>query len=188
MRVFDGCFLKNGSQSDKPQGLPVTRILVLVLCFVASCYAPSSAPEPTVTAGPLADAATYLARVDGHAGNRDYERAIADYNEALRLHPDWAEAFSNRGYAYYWKGEAARAIADYSRAIELRSDYAYAYNNRGVAYMASGDATRAILGFDCAIQLKSDLSQAYTNRGNADLRLGQLGQALADFRQARARP
>jgi hypothetical protein len=54
--------------------------------------------------------------------------------------------------------------------------------------MASGDATRAILDFDGAIQLKSDLSQAYTNRGNAHLRLGQLGQALADFRQARAGP
>ena len=54
--------------------------------------------------------------------------------------------------------------------------------------MASGDATRAILDFNRGIQLKPELSQAYTNRGNAHLRLGQLGQALADFRQARARP
>jgi hypothetical protein len=83
MRAFAERSLKKGSQSDKPQGLLVILILVLVLGFTASCYAPSSAPEPTVTAGPLADAAAYLARGDGYAGNRDYERAIADCNEAL---------------------------------------------------------------------------------------------------------
>ena len=59
-----------------------------------------------MTAGPLADAVAYLARGDGYADNRDYERAIADYDEALRLRPDWAEAYNNRGYAYYWKGDA----------------------------------------------------------------------------------
>ena len=62
------------------------------------------------------------------------DRAIADYTEAIRLDPKYANAYSNRGVAYSDKGDKDRAIADFTEAIRLDPKYADAYNNRGFAY------------------------------------------------------
>ena len=49
----------------------------------------------------------------------DHDKAIADYTEAIRLDPKYAEAYSNRGVAYASKGDYDKAIADYTEAIRL---------------------------------------------------------------------
>ena len=92
----------------------------------------------------------------------------------LKLKPDYAEAYNNRGYSYYYgsKANLDEAIADYSKAIELRPDYAYAYNNRGAAYLANGFPDKAISDLNRALQLKPGFPQAHSNRGNAYLRTG----------------
>ena len=62
-----------------------------------------------------------------------FEKAIANFNEAIRLHPDDASAFNSRGNAYAHKGNLYRAIADYNEAIRLKPNYAKAFCNRGIA-------------------------------------------------------
>ena len=59
--------------------------------------------------------------------------AIADYDIAIRLNPDDADAYYNRGVAKGKLGQHFAAIADYDIAIRLNPDYADAYNNRGYA-------------------------------------------------------
>jgi len=49
----------------------------------------------------------------------DYQRAIQDYDEAIRIDPDSALAFNNRGSAFQHMGNYARAIQDYDQAIRL---------------------------------------------------------------------
>ena len=49
----------------------------------------------------------------------DNDRAIADYNKAIPLKPDYAGAYNYRGRAYRYKGDTDHAIADYDKAIEL---------------------------------------------------------------------
>ena len=110
--------------------------------------------------------------------------AIADYNTAIQLKPDYAEAYNNRGFAYYLKGDAERAIADYTRAIALRPNYPKAYNSRGVVYMAHGyGRAKAVADFDRAIALKPDFRYAYINRANARL-LRHPWLVLDDFHRA----
>jgi tetratricopeptide (TPR) repeat protein len=53
----------------------------------------------------------------------DYDRAIADYTEAIRLDPGLALAYNNRGFAYSHKGDNDRAIADYDQAINVSVSY-----------------------------------------------------------------
>jgi hypothetical protein len=61
-------------------------------------------------------AAAFLNRGRGYAGKRDYDRAIQDYDQAIRLDPNNAAAFSSRGNAYNHKHEYDRAIQDPPRA------------------------------------------------------------------------
>lgn len=67
-------------------------------------------------------------------------KAIADYTEAIRLNPEFADACFNRGNAYYGKGQYDDAIADYTEAIRLNPKFAEAYYNRGNAYEAKAEA------------------------------------------------
>src|SRR5262249_29907329 len=74
----------------------------------------------------------------GYGRKGEYDRAIQDYDQAIRLKPDLAEAFNNRGSAYGNKGQYARAIQDFDEAIRLKPDYAGAFSNRGSSYLNKG--------------------------------------------------
>lgn len=155
-----------------------------VLVWVVTLRVVTAQPASVATE-PLADAEAYLKRGEAFADAHKYDEAIADYNMAIRLRPDYAEAYNDRGHAYHWKGgNADRAIADFTRAIELRPNYPTAYNNRGVVYMAGGDAAKGIPDFDRALELNPNFRNAYVNRGNARLRLLRVGAALDDFHRA----
>lgn len=133
-------------------------------------------------------ARSYLERGEALSETRAYLAAIAAYSTAIRLKPDFAEAYNDRGFAYYLSGNAKQAIADFTRAIELRPNYPKAYNSRGVVYMSNGyESSRAIADFDRAIALKPDFRYAYINRANARL-FRHPGLALRDFHQAGMHP
>ena len=85
-----------------------------------------------------------------HHNKGDYDRAIADYSEAIRLDPKYAFAHYSRGNAYYAKGDYDRAIANYSEAIKFDPKFADAYLNRGYAYRVKGDNDRATADLDTA--------------------------------------
>ena len=142
-------------------------------------------PAQSVAApGPATGAEFYLTRGENFSAVHQYDQAIADYTTAIQLKPDYAEAYNDRGFAYYLKGDAERAIADYTRAIELRPNYPKAYNSRGVAYMAHGyGAAKSVPDFDRAIALNPDFRYAYINRANARL-ASHPWRALQDFHRA----
>ena len=67
-----------------------------------------------------------------YANKKDYDRAIKDYDEAIRLDPKFVLAYNNRGNAYSEKNEFDRAIKEFDEAIRLDPKHIYAYNNRGL--------------------------------------------------------
>jgi len=95
-----------------------------------------------------------------------------------------ATAYTNRGLAYYDKGEVERAIADFDKAIALNPKDAIAYTNRGLAYSEKGDYDSAIADYDKAIVLDPKLALAYTARGLAYEKKGEYDKAIADYTQA----
>ena len=61
------------------------------------------------------------------SGKDDYERAIRYYDTVIKLKPDYASVYNNRGIAYYSKSDFDRAIKDfevYYTIIELDPEYA----------------------------------------------------------------
>jgi len=96
-----------------------------------------------------------------------FDKAIANFSEAIRLRPDDAPAFNSRGSAYESKGDDDRAIVDYNEAIRLNPNYAFAFNNRGLAYAHKGNQFRAIADYNEAIRLNPNYALAFCNRGLA---------------------
>ena len=99
-----------------------------------------------------------------YAKKSQYDRAIADFNQAIRLDPDSIFALNNRGAAYARKGQYDDAIADFNEAIRINASYAITYNNRGIAYAKKGQYDRAIEDFDQAIRFDPKDTSAFKNR------------------------
>jgi tetratricopeptide (TPR) repeat protein len=55
--------------------------------------------------------------------------ALASYDKAIALKPDFAEAHNNRGNALTDKGDLAAAVESYNRALHIKPDYAECYRN-----------------------------------------------------------
>jgi tetratricopeptide (TPR) repeat protein len=93
-----------------------------------------------------------------------FDPALADYDAAIRLRPDYAEAYVNRGVVHYDRGDYDLAIADNDAAIRLRPDFAEAFNNRSLAWYKKGDYQRAQQDFDRTIRLKQNYGNAMIMR------------------------
>ena len=115
---------------------------------------------------------------------RQYEAAIADFDEAILLDRNYDSAYNDRGVAKIGLEQYASAIADFDEAIHLYPDYVGAYSNRGIAKAKLGQHEAAIADYDTAIHLKPDLVEAYSNRGLTKAKLGQYASAIADFDEA----
>ncbi len=137
--------------------------------------------------GPADKTAKFLAALENsqEAGLRqNYDLAIADFSEAIRLKPDDFGAYYYRGLSYDLKGNYDRAIADYNDAIRLKPDYVVAYNNRGLAYHQQGDDDKAIADETEAIRLNPHFLEAYNTRGVFYDHKGSYDKALADYNEA----
>ena len=71
------------------------------------------------------------------------DEAIVEYNRAIEINPDRAEAYFNRAIAYRSKGNYDQAIADYSKFIEINPDFARGYRERAVSYLSKQDYDKA---------------------------------------------
>jgi tetratricopeptide (TPR) repeat protein len=114
----------------------------------------------------------------------DVDEQLRFYSEAIRLKPDYAAAFNNRGYVRDDKGDVEGALQDFSEAIRFKPDYALAFYNRGLERRAKGDLEGALRDYNEAIRLKPDNADAFHNRGNARRGKGDLEGALQDFTEA----
>ena len=121
-----------------------------------------------------------------YAGNalreqRNYEEAVKEYDEAIRIKPDFVDAYLNRGLTKEQSGDLDEAIADYNEAIRLKPDFAEAYYNRGYTKVRNNKREEAIADYDKAIYIKPDFVDAYSNRGVTKIEIGKLEEAIADF-------
>jgi tetratricopeptide (TPR) repeat protein len=113
-----------------------------------------------------------------------YDNAISDFTQAIRLDPNSANAYRERGIAYSDKGDHRRGILDLNQTILLSPNNPRAYINRGNMYRLIGDYDRAITDYNQAIRLDPNSASAYMNRGGAYRQKGNINQAIADCTQA----
>ncbi|MEA5528401.1 tetratricopeptide repeat protein [Dolichospermum sp. UHCC 0684] len=115
---------------------------------------------------------------------KDYQGAIALYNESISLDPHDARTYQNRGNARYKLGDKQAAIADYTQAIKINPNFAIAYKNRGDVHYKLGDKQAATADFNQAIKINPNDYEAYEKRGYIHYELGDKQAAIADYTQA----
>lgn len=112
------------------------------------------------------------------------DQAIANFNQALALYPQYAVAYNNRGSAYSQKGQLDQAIADYNQALSIDPQYAQAYSNRGCAYADKGQLDQALADQNQALSIDPQNYDAYYNRGDVYKAKGLIDQAITDYTEA----
>jgi tetratricopeptide (TPR) repeat protein len=104
----------------------------------------------------LSDAEAYLNRGLAYCEQGDFDSAIADFTQAIKLDPNYAHAYIYRGVAYGTKGDNDSAIADFTQFIRLYPNDAEGYVGRGGAYYMKGDRARARTDLSKALELDPD--------------------------------
>jgi len=134
------------------------------------CYKTTAADEQTISSctaviqggkeSPQDLGTAYYNRGIGYQNKKDYDRALSDYDQALRLRPNYSSAFNNRGNVFQALGKYERAIQDYDQASRIAPNDPLPYNNRGNAWRRLGKSEKAIADLDQAIRLKADYADA----------------------------
>jgi protein O-GlcNAc transferase len=98
-----------------------------------------------------------------HAALGHAEAAIACYQRALRLKPDFAETHFDLAFAHQALGQLDEAAASYQHALDLEPNHAVAHNNLGVVLKDKGQLADALACFRRAVHLQPDFVQADSN-------------------------
>ena len=114
------------------------------------------------------------------------DEAVARYQRALALKPDYAEAHNNLGNALQKQGQVDAAVAQYQRALALKPGFAEAHNNLGNALLEQAKADEAVAHYRRALALNSGDAEAHNNLGNALKEQGQSDEAMVQYRRALA--
>ena len=92
------------------------------------------------------------------------EQSIAEYQKAIQINPNFAQARNNLGNVYYNQSKLEEAVVEYQRAIAINPNYAKAHYNLGVVYHQQGKLEEAIVQYQQAMASNSKEGK----RGNND--------------------
>ena len=138
--------------------------------------------DKTIASSVNNDAQKLYDRGEEHFKNNDYDNAIKCFDEAIKLDPNFADAFGVRGLCWHYKKDYDNAIKDYSEAIRLNPDYVEAFYFRGLCWGDKKDYDNAIKDSSEAIRLKPDNPDFFYLRGLCCYNKGDYKNALADFK------
>ena len=121
-------------------------------------------------------AEAFYQRGNGNDDLGQTERALADYERAIELDPEY-----NRGILLAKAGRHEEAVAQFDKVNDMRPDISNSYLNRGASLDELGLHEEAITAFTRAAELDPDNAMALFNRARTNYYLGNLHDALADY-------
>ena len=109
---------------------------------------------------------------------------MAQYQTAMEIEPDLAEAHNNLGLALASQGRVDNAIAQYQKALEIKPDYAEAHTNLGIALADRGQTEEAMAHYRKALEIDPCDTKAHSNLGAILADEGRFNEAMAHYRKA----
>jgi tetratricopeptide (TPR) repeat protein len=127
----------------------------------------------------------YGNRCIAYKDKKQYDRAMVDCNQALKLDPRDDHVYNTRGAIYHLTGKYDEAIEQYSTAIRLNANFVDPVHNRGMSYAAKGDYDTAIADYNAALKINSRDALALYERGIAKEKQGDKSGGEADIEAAK---
>lgn len=109
---------------------------------------------------------------------------IAQYEQALQIKSDYAEAHYNLGAALQQGGRLPEAIGHYELAVRINPNYGEAHNNLGIALVQTGRIGEGIAQYEAALRVKPDYAAAHNNMAVALKQTGRFREAIGHYEQA----
>lgn len=119
-----------------------------------------------------------------YAEAQKYDAALADFDQALRLNPNVAKVWLNKGNVLAAMGRNDSSLVAFDRSLALQPSMADTWNNRGALKLQMRDYPGAIADCTRALELNPNHRDAYANRSLAHVQLQQWAQAVEDSRRA----
>jgi protein O-mannosyl-transferase len=116
--------------------------------------------------------------------NGAMDKAVANYQKALEIKPEYSEAQYNFGNALLKIGRTDEAIFHYRKSLEIKSDFAEAWNNLGNALLKTGQINEAKACYEKALSINQNYVDAHTNIGVLLVKTGQNDEAIAHYQKA----
>lgn len=119
------------------------------------------------------------------AGN--YQKAIENFSEAVRLRPNWAEAHYALALSLTEMEKLKAAIEEFKLVLKLKDKYelmVLSNYNIGNAYVDLGEYKEAVDAYKEAIELNPELSKPHNNLGLAYAASNRIAEAVTEFNQA----
>ncbi len=126
---------------------------------------------------------TWYSQGNAHARLGRHAEAIAYFDRAAQLDPQFDDIYYNRGLSLYEIGKPDLAIRDFTRYLEGVPRSIDGLTNRGNARLMSGDAAGAVQDYTRAIQYGGG-APVYANRAQAFAAVGNAEAAIADYTKA----
>lgn len=132
-----------------------------------------------------ADLAISYFKAIAYTSGKQWDQAIDESNKALEAHPEFVEAYINRGNIYFIKAQHDSAISDFDKAIKLRAEDPFVYVLRGDAYNRKGLTDNALADYNKAIEVDAKYPLAYAKRGYIHhVRKREYDIAISDYSKA----
>ena len=116
--------------------------------------------------------------------NKQYRQAIAKYTKAIKIEPQFINAYLKRCEMYYKLGNYQRILDDCERIISINPYIVEAFSYQGIANYSLGYVQRAIDSYSEVIRQKPHHAAAYYGRGIAYRYIQETGAAIQDLRIA----
>jgi len=114
----------------------------------------------------------------------EFKDAVNDFNQAVLIKPDYAEAHYNLGVTLQEMGDLDNAIESYKQALKHNNHYPKAHNNLGQIYLVMEDLDLALDHLEWAVALQPEFSDAFNNLGGAYIGLNKVHDAIKSFKKA----
>jgi tetratricopeptide (TPR) repeat protein len=135
-----------------------------------------------MTAGETNNSSSYERGV-ANLKNNEWNEAISNFGEAIRLNSKDALAYECRGGAYFLTCDFDKAITDFTQAIQLEPANARALFNRGSAYRAEGEFDKAIHDLSASLRLNPTNDLAYKLRAACYSAKGEHDKEISDWNE-----
>ncbi len=124
--------------------------------------------------------AAFLDRGRTYSRLKEYEKAIADFSEAVKLDPQDFRAFNSRGVVYARAGNYERAVADFTQAMSINPNQPVSLYNFALVSLDKGLSDQSVKMFSLYLTKEPNNVNAYRLRAKAYRQLGKTAEAEAD--------